>query len=47
MPIDEYEKARLLPIRSARLRLRLIAHWVEQLRSSWWYVPSGFLGSRG
>lgn len=38
MPIDEYEKARLLPIRSARLRLRLIAHWVDQLRSSWWYV---------
>ncbi|KAJ9117529.1 hypothetical protein QFC22_004379 [Naganishia vaughanmartiniae] len=36
MPIDEYEKARLLPIRSPRLRLRLIAHWVEQLRSSWW-----------
>ncbi|KAJ9098147.1 hypothetical protein QFC21_004476 [Naganishia friedmannii] len=35
MPIDEYEKARLLPIRSPRLRLRLIAHWVEQLRSSW------------
>jgi len=36
MPIDEYEKARLLPIRSPRLRLRLIVHWVEQLRSSWW-----------
>ncbi|KAI5452902.1 hypothetical protein NCC49_006439 [Naganishia albida] len=36
MPIDEYEKARLLPIRSPRLRLRLIAHWVDQLRSSWW-----------
>jgi hypothetical protein len=38
MPIDEYEKARLLPIRSPRLRLRLIVHWVEQLRSSWWWV---------
>lgn len=37
MPIDEYEKARLLPIRSPRLRLRLIVHWVEQLRSSWWF----------
>ena len=36
MPIDEYEKARLLPIRSARLRLRLIVYWVESLRSSWW-----------
>jgi hypothetical protein len=38
MPIDEYEKARLLPIRSPRLRLKLIVHWVEQLRSSWWWV---------
>ncbi|EIW70926.1 hypothetical protein TREMEDRAFT_21645, partial [Tremella mesenterica DSM 1558] len=36
MPIDEYEKARLLPIRSPRLRLKLIVHWVETLRSSWW-----------
>lgn len=40
MPIDEYEKARLLPIRSHRLRLKLIVHWVEQLRSSWWYVAA-------
>ncbi|GFZ44258.1 hypothetical protein JCM24511_01980 [Saitozyma sp. JCM 24511] len=37
MPIDEYEKARLLPIRSPRLRLKLIVHWVESLRSSWWF----------
>lgn len=36
MPIDEYEKARLLPIRSPRLRLKLIVHWVDSLRSSWW-----------
>jgi len=36
MPIDEYEKARLLPIRSARLRLKLIVHWIDSLRSSWW-----------
>ena len=36
MPIDEYEKARLLPIRSTRLRLKLIVHWIESLRSSWW-----------
>ncbi|ODO05317.1 hypothetical protein L198_02009 [Cryptococcus wingfieldii CBS 7118] len=36
MPIDEYEKARLLPIRSARLRLKLIVYWVESLRGSWW-----------
>ena len=37
MPIDEFEKARLLPIRSPRLRLKLIVHWVESLRSSWWF----------
>jgi hypothetical protein len=36
MPIDEFEKARLLPIRSPRLRLKLIVHWVESLRTSWW-----------
>lgn len=39
IPIDEYEKARLLPIRSPRMRLMLIVHWVESLRSSWWFVP--------
>jgi len=38
MPIDEYEKARLLPIRSIRLRLKLIVHWVETLKNSWWSV---------
>lgn len=37
MPIDEYEKARLLPIRSPRLRLKVIVHWVESLRGSWWF----------
>ena len=35
LPIDEYEKAKLLPIRSARLRLKLVAHWVDQLNSNW------------
>ncbi|KAI9639903.1 PUA-like domain-containing protein [Dioszegia hungarica] len=37
MPIDEVEKARLLPIRSPRLRLKVIVHWVESLRGSWWF----------
>ncbi|KAJ7180108.1 PUA-like domain-containing protein, partial [Mycena crocata] len=36
LPIDDYEKARLLPIRSAHLRLRLVVHWIEQLNSNWW-----------
>ncbi|KAI0759917.1 PUA-like domain-containing protein [Irpex lacteus] len=37
LPIDEHEKAKLLPIRSPRLRLRLVVHWIEQLRSHWWF----------
>jgi len=35
--MDEYEKARLLPIRSARMRMRLVVYWIEQLSSQWWY----------
>ncbi|KZT74425.1 hypothetical protein DAEQUDRAFT_807557, partial [Daedalea quercina L-15889] len=35
LPIDEHEKAKLLPIRSARLRLRLVVHWIEKLQSQW------------
>ncbi|KAF7301689.1 hypothetical protein MIND_00734400 [Mycena indigotica] len=38
LPLDDYEKAKLLPIRSARLRLRLVAHWIEQLNSNWWFA---------
>ncbi|KAF7976286.1 hypothetical protein HWV62_7190 [Athelia sp. TMB] len=37
LPIDEHEKAKLLPIKSARLRLRLVVHWIEQLNSNWWF----------
>ncbi|WVO12656.1 hypothetical protein L204_100261 [Cryptococcus depauperatus] len=44
MPIDEYEKARLLPIRSPRLRLKLIVHWVESFRSSWWFSNGCVVG---
>ncbi|TDL26911.1 LON-domain-containing protein [Rickenella mellea] len=35
LPIEEHEKAKLLPIKSARLRLRLVVHWIEQLNSNW------------
>jgi len=35
LPIDEHEKAKLLPIKSARLRLRMIVGWIEQLNSNW------------
>jgi Lon protease-like protein len=36
LPIDEHEKAKLLPLRSVRLRLLLLAHWIEQLNSQWY-----------
>lgn len=35
LPIPEHEKAKLLPICSPHLRLRLVVHWIEQLRSNW------------
>ena len=35
LPIDEQEKAKLLPIRSARLRLKLVSHWIDQLNGTW------------
>ena len=35
LPIDEHEKAKLLPIKSARLRLQLVVYWIEQLNSNW------------
>ncbi|KAF8529026.1 PUA-like domain-containing protein [Hysterangium stoloniferum] len=35
LPIDEYEKAKLLPIRSPQLRLRLVVHWIERLNNTW------------
>ncbi|KAF7355333.1 hypothetical protein MSAN_01449800 [Mycena sanguinolenta] len=41
LPIDEFEKAKLLPIRSARLRLRLVVHWIEQLSNNWWFTRGG------
>jgi len=37
IPIYEYEKAKLLPITSARLRLKLLVFWIDQLRGSWWF----------
>jgi len=37
LPIDESEKVHLLKITSSRLRLRLLVHWITQMRSSWWF----------
>jgi len=36
LPIDDHEKAKLLPIRSVRLRLMLVVHWIEQLNNNWY-----------
>ncbi|KDQ20761.1 hypothetical protein BOTBODRAFT_26778 [Botryobasidium botryosum FD-172 SS1] len=44
LPIDEYEKAKLLPIRSPRLRLQLIVHWIEALDNNWWFNTGCIIG---
>ena len=36
LPIDEHEKAKLLPIRSTRMRLLVVTHWIEQLNNNWY-----------
>ncbi|KAF4619146.1 hypothetical protein D9613_005059 [Agrocybe pediades] len=36
LPIEDYEKAKLLPIKSTRLRLLLVVHWIEQLNNNWY-----------
>ncbi|KAG5643971.1 hypothetical protein DXG03_009322 [Asterophora parasitica] len=36
LPIDDHEKAKLLPIRSPRLRLLLVTHWIKQLNDNWY-----------
>ncbi|KAI6113662.1 LON-domain-containing protein [Pisolithus croceorrhizus] len=37
LPVDEHEKAKLLPVKSVRLRLRMVVGWIEQLNSNWWF----------
>ncbi|KAI0307335.1 PUA-like domain-containing protein [Multifurca ochricompacta] len=38
LPIEDMEKAKLLPVKSPLLRLRLVVHWIEQLNSNWWFT---------
>jgi hypothetical protein len=47
LPIDEHDKARLLPIRSARLRLRLVVHWIEMLNNNWYVRFLVWVGGMG
>lgn len=35
LPIGDEEKARLLPVRSVRMRLVMCCWWIEGLRASW------------
>lgn len=37
LPIAEREKVKLLAIRSPRMRLQLVVHWIESLQSNWWF----------
>jgi len=41
IPIDPFEKAKLLEIRSVRERLKLINYWINQLRRQWWFARGG------
>lgn len=43
LPIEEHDKAKLLPIRSPRLRLRLVVHWIEQFNNHWYVVSSSHI----
>ncbi|KAI0269157.1 PUA-like domain-containing protein [Gloeopeniophorella convolvens] len=38
LPIEDAEKAKLLPVKSPLLRLRLVVYWIEQLNSNWWFT---------
>lgn len=40
LPIDDQEKAKLLPIRSARLRLLVVTHWIKQLGNNWYGISA-------
>lgn len=40
LPIDDQERAKLFPIRSPRLRLLLVSHWIDQLNNHWYAYSS-------
>ncbi|ORY06977.1 LON-domain-containing protein [Basidiobolus meristosporus CBS 931.73] len=41
IPIDEYEKYKLLEAQSIRKRLSMIVHWVKRLKEQWWFKSKG------
>jgi len=46
LPIEDTEKAKLLPVKSPLLRLRLVVHWIEQLNSNWFVGLHAWRGMR-
>ncbi|KAF8655226.1 hypothetical protein AX16_003133 [Volvariella volvacea WC 439] len=40
LPIEDQERAKLFPIRSIRLRLLVVSHWIEQLNNQWYAYPN-------
>lgn len=44
LPIEDTEKAKLLPVKSPLLRLRLVVHWIEQLNSHWFVGGRAMVG---
>ena len=46
LPIEDTEKAKLLPVKSVLLRLRLVVHWIEQLNSNWFVGLRAWRGVR-
>lgn len=46
LPIEDTEKAKLLPVKSPLLRLRLVVHWIEQLNSNWFVGLTAWQGMR-
>lgn len=37
LPIDDWEKAKLLPVKSVKMRLQMCVWWIEGLRRHWWF----------
>lgn len=37
LPIDEWEKAKLLPVRSVKMRLQMCLWFIEGFRRQWWF----------
>lgn len=43
LPLPEAEKARILPVRSPRLRLLLVVHWIKRYQKEWYVLLFGSL----